>query len=270
MTAAVIAAAAEQALASAPTQRTVPFSVDGQRYIVKRMAAQSRSLLQTLLTRWLVKRVTGRPLPYRSLALRDATTGVDFEARRLRTLAAAGMKVPRIVHATKGWFVMEHCGPDVATLLEGWNCDTWRHELTLIARDLGAFHDAGQWHGGAQIKNVTLQNGSFSRIDFEETFGELVHLSVAQAVDLVVFLNSVSLAGPIDEAEARDLLPMLLQNYVAVNKRYASDVRDVVGRALPLLARLTNFAKPFRKYSRKSIRRAEILVDVLRDFQRTA
>lgn len=262
-----VGAAAEQALDAAPPRRTIAFVVDDKRYIVKRMAAQSRSFAQTVLTRWLVKRVTGQTLSYRSLALSDATTGIAYEAKRIRALAAAGVQVPRIVAEGPRHFVMEHCGPDVATLIETWDRDTWRRELIQVARDLGAFHSAGHWHGGAQIKNVTWRNGLLTRIDFEESFGEHMPLAVTQTIDLVTFLNSVSLAGPVHEAESRELLPVLLREYFLSNRQYATEVRHVLDRALPLLGRLLRVARLFRRWSRKSIRRVEILFDVLKDFQ---
>lgn len=252
--------AARTALA-ATAHRTTAFTHDGRRYVAKRLAAQPRRLLQTLFMRWLVKRVTGQPLPLRTLALSAAATSMDFEANRLQRLAAEGIRVPRLVFLGDGFFVLEHCGDVVATLLERWQADEWRPQLLALARELGAFHRAGQWHGGAQIKNLTLQDGVSTRIDFEENFGEFLPLPVTQATDLALFLNSISLAGPIDEAESRRLLPQLLGAYRTANPDPA--IGAVIDRSLPLLATLTRVARPFRRFSRKGIRRVEILVAVL-------
>jgi hypothetical protein len=113
----------------------------------------------------------------------------------LRALEQAGQRVPHLVHEGPDYLLLEHCGNTVANLLEDWTADTCRIEMENEARDLGAFHRAGQWHGASQIKNLTRHDGATWRIDFEEDFGELVPLPVVQALDIILFLNSVSLAG---------------------------------------------------------------------------
>ena len=253
-------AAAEAAFLNS-TSRTVVFVYDGNRYVAKRLAEKPRKLMQTLFMRWLVKRVTGQPLPMRTLALSEAAGSMDFEARRLQTLGAAGVRVPRVALVTPEYFVLDYCGTVVASLLENWLQDEWRSELLRLARELGEFHQAGHWHGGAQIKNITLQDGVSYRIDFEENFGEFLPLHAVQAADLVLFLNSISLAGPIVESEARQLMPKLLAAYFAAQPE--PEIRRIIQRTLPLLKRLARIAGLFQRWSKKGIRRVLILVDVL-------
>ena len=262
-----LVAAAEAALAARPTQRTVVVEHGGRRYVAKRLAEQSRHLWQTLFMRWLVKSVTGQPLPMRTLALSDAASSMDFEARRIDALAAAGARVPRIAYRCAGFLLLEHCGTVAAEHLEHWTAEQWRSELPRLAAELGEFHRAGLWHGGAQIKNITLDaEGIATRIDFEENFGEFLPLAVTQTVDLTLFLNSISLAGPIDEDESRRLLPRLLERYFATHSDEGGKaVRAVIASALTYLRRIARLAAPLRRYSKKGIRRIEILVDVLSD-----
>lgn len=253
-------AAAREALAG-QRGRTVVFEFEHRLYVIKRLAEKPRKLIQTLFMRWLVKRITGQPLPLATLALSAAASSMDFEARRLQALAAAGVRVPRVALLTPDFFVLEHRGTVVATLLENWTPATWRTEMPRLASELGEFHRAGHWHGGAQIKNITLQNDVSYRIDFEENFGEFLPLAVAQTADLMLFLNSISLAGPIVEGEARELLPQLLERYFAANPN--PEIRQVIQRALPLLKKLARFAGLFQRWSKKGIRRVLILVDVV-------
>ncbi|HJV93989.1 MAG TPA: hypothetical protein VJ572_10940 [Azonexus sp.] len=260
-------AAARAALATHHS-RALVFEHEGRRYVVKKLAEKPRKLLQTLFMRWLVKHITGQPLPLRTLALSEAAGSMDFEANRLQALAAAGVRVPRVALVTPEFFVLDYCGTVVATLLEDWNAATWRAELPRLAGELGEFHRAGHWHGGAQIKNITQADGRYYRIDFEENFGEFLPLAVAQTADLVLFLNSISLAGPIDESEARQLMPQLLDHYFAANP--APEIRRVIQRALPLLGRLARFAALFQRWSNKGIRRIVILVDLLKTVQSPA
>ncbi len=99
--------AARAALAT-DSSRTHVFEHDGRRYVVKRLAARSRRLIQTLFMRWLVKRLSGQRLPLETLALSGATSSMDFEATRLNDLAAAGIRVPRVALVTPDYFGLEH------------------------------------------------------------------------------------------------------------------------------------------------------------------
>ena len=253
--------AAARARLATHTSRALVFEHAGKRHVVKKLAAKPRRLIQTLFMRWAVKRLTGQPLPLRTLALSEAAGSMAFEANRLKALAAAGVRVPRVALLTPEFFVLDYCGTVVATLLEDWDAPTWRRELLQLATELGEFHRAGHWHGGAQIKNITLQDGLSYRIDFEENFGEFLPLAVTQTADLILFLNSISLAGPIDEAEARQLLPQLLIAYFAAHPN--PEIKRVITRAVPLLRRLAGLAGLFQRWSRKGIRRILIIVDVL-------
>jgi hypothetical protein len=263
---AALIATADAALA-ASTERVVPIEHLGVRYVVKRRADRPRRLSQALFLRWLVKRVTGQTLPMRTLLLSDAASGVAYEARRLAALAEAGEHVPRVVHQASDYLLMEHCGETLAALLERWPLDTARAEMTRLAAELGAFHRAGHWHGAAQIKNLTRRDGLTYRIDFEEDFGECGPLHATQALDLVLFLNSVSLAGPFVEAEARLLLPRLVGVYLASNPD--PQVRAVMVQAMPWGKALARLASPFRGLKttkgrpRKGAARVVILADSL-------
>ena len=257
--------AAQDALAQS-SARTLVFSHGGERYVAKREAQATRGALSALLARWLARRVTGASLPMGALKLSAAASGVGFEARRLQVLAAAGVRVPRLVHHGDGFLLMAHCGVTVASLLAGWDRDTWRRELAALAAELGAFHRAGQWHGGAQIKNLTRKEGQTWRIDFEESFGEHVPLPAAQAFDLVLFVNSISLRGPIDEEEARSLLPALLRAYFAANPD--PQVRAVFARALRWAKVAAALSAPFRKLNfggrqRNGSARLKLLADAI-------
>ena len=252
--------AATRAVLATDSSRTCIFEHEGRRYVVKRLAAKPRKLIQTLFMRWLVKRLTGQRLPLETLALSEATSSMDFEATRLKDLAAAGIRVPRVALVTAEFFVLEYCGEVVQAQLKSWTPETWRRELPRLATELGEFHRAGHWHGGAQIKNVTLQDGVSYRIDFEEDFGEIMTLEMTQAADLALFLNSIPLSGPIGESEARQLLPQLIDRYFAANPN--PEIMNLIRHGLPLLKRLAALARPFRRWSKRGIPRVLIMVDV--------
>lgn len=260
-----LVAAAEAAMA-ASSKRVLFIIHGGTCYVLKRAAHRPRSIGQSLLLRWLVKQVSGHRLPMHTLRLSQASFGVCFEAGRLAALARAGVRVPRVVHQGANFLLLEHCGTSMATLLQSWSADAWRHELARLAGQLGAFHRAGQWHGSAQIKNLTRQDNLDYRIDFEEEFGEWVPLATAQAVDLVLFLNSISLRAHVDESEARRLLPELLSIYFADNPD--PQVAAMLARAVPWATALTRLATHCMRLQlwglrHKGVARLVILVDVL-------
>jgi len=257
--------AAAAALA-ASTDRVVILSHRGQRYVAKRVAPRPRSRLQAMVVRTLVKWITGQSLPMETLRLAQAASSVGFEARRLRTLEQAGQRVPHLVHEGADYLLLEHCGNTVANLLEDWPMEACRAEFQTEARELGAFHRAGQWHGASQIKNLTRQNGQTWRIDFEENFGEQVPLPVAQALDVALFLNSVSLAGRLGEAESRQLLPQLLDGYLHENPD--PRVLEMLRRARPWVTRLAWLSAPMRRRTvrgrqRKGALRLALLAEAL-------
>lgn len=263
-----LVAAAEAALA-ASAERTVLVEHGGARYVAKRLAHRPRRRSQALLLRWLVERVTGERLPMRTLRLSEAAASVDYEAQRLAALERAGVAVPRVAHRGADYLLLAHCGTTLATRLETWTLAEAEAELPRLAGELGAFHRAGHWHGAAQVKNLTRRDGSSTtwRIDFEEDFGDLVPLPAAQALDLVLFLNSLSLAGPleVDAATAR-LLPALIAAYFAANPD--AQVRAVLQRALPWVVALGRVASPFRRLRwsgrrRKGAARVALLAEAL-------
>lgn len=260
-----LAEAVDHALATS-AQRTLLLQYAGQSYVIKRTASSPRNLVQSLALRWLAKRLTGQVLPLQTLRLSHGVRGVGGEARRLAAMAQAGVRVPRILDQGAGHLLLEHCGTTVAALLLGWDAAVWRCELPRLARELAAFHRAGHWHGAAQIKNLTRREGLDFRIDFEEDFGEWLPLAAAQAFDLALFLNSISLRGPIDEIEARALLPALLDAYLVENPD--PKLTEVLWRALGWVAapaRLASRCLRLRLWGRRrnGANRLLILTDVI-------
>ena len=229
-------------------------------YVAKRLAGREpgrlRGAWQNLLLGLAARHLAGAPL--RAPAL---PPGRDYELRRLQFLAAAGQPVPPVLAWDKELMVLAHAGRDGFEAMRRLPRVERARFLERLAAELGDFHAAGHWHGGAQIKNVLLQAERTLRIDFEEAALERLPLALAQAYDLILFLNIIPLAGPLDEAESRELLPRLLATYFTHQPDRA--VRQCLERILPWARRLRRLARPFRRLSRKSIRRAEILIDCL-------
>lgn len=117
---------------------------------------------------------------------------VRHEALRLRKLREHGVRVPHVYLVTDDHIILEHCGETVEALLKATPPDEQRTRLLwAIVDDLIEFHRAGHWHGGAQIRNLTLKEDSIYRIDFEEQIGAALPLSFAQAFDVLLTFNSM-------------------------------------------------------------------------------
>ncbi len=245
-------------------KRRLPnFEFLGKRYFAKRLMFQKHQAWKVHFVRFCVKRFFKQPLPDSLLTKRDFIFPPNYEVLRLKAMQNASVLVPQIPLETADFFVLEAVGNTVANLLETWNKSIWLPEMQRLAQELGQFHAHNLWHGGAQIRNLTLHEAKTYRIDFEECFGDYLPLPFTQAIDLLLFLNSISLAASIDEQESRQLLPQLLSVYFAAHPKNA-EIKQVLRRLLPLLGLISFVATPFLRFSKKGIRRILILRDVLK------
>ncbi|HYG46289.1 MAG TPA: hypothetical protein VEA17_25455 [Bordetella sp.] len=148
--------------------------------------------------------------PRPSVLLRN---GLAYEAGRLRRLRQAGCRVPQVWWEEPGLLVLEHVGDDLAGLVR--HADPaqrvrWVHAL---AADLAAFHARGHWHGGAQIRNITLRDGELWRIDFEENVGGALSLPLAQAYDLFQLVSSLMALRKLQDDNLPGLGKLMLDVY---------------------------------------------------------
>lgn len=142
------------------------------------------------------------------------------EARRLVCLKAAGSAVPSIWHQEPDLLVLEYVGQDMPYLIR---IATPEGRLTLMskaAQALAHFHLAGFVHGGAQLRNLMIHDdGSPTRIDFEENIGEALSLPLAQTYDVFQMLSSMAgLRGhEFSPTERQALCNQLLAVYLRAN-----------------------------------------------------
>ena len=153
-----------------------------------------------------------------------------YEAQRLAHLQAQGIAVPRVILQHDDYIVMEHAGSSVEALLSH-----TQHRNTLlipIMQSLVDLHEAGQWHGGAQIRNLILKDQHLVRIDFEEKTGDVLPLHLAQAYDLLLCFNSLTKYLAFDIELGEQLLSHYLQ------QRPQPALHQTLHRVLTLLLRL--------------------------------
>lgn len=252
-----LVALVEAALVAHPQERILRLKHGGRDLVVKRASDQTRPAWVT----WLAARIAGslspQPLPAHSLALSDQGGLIRIESRRLRTLHAAGVRVPQVLGEGPGWLALEAVGDTLEHAREKFPRPEWDDWLLRAAADLGAFHAAGHWHGGSQAKNLMLWQGALYRIDFEEDLGEHLPLAVAQTLDLVLLINSCLLLDERGEAAWVEMGRAMLERYFQAHA--GLEVRQCLGRAMAWLRLLTFLARPWRQRRGRSLRRIFLL-----------
>lgn len=193
--------------------------------------------------------------------------GLEYEAQRLRRLLQTGCRVPEVWWQEPGTVVLEYVGESLPPLLR--QADTAeRLRLTrMLAADLAAFHVRGLWHGGAQVRNVTMRDGLLWRIDFEENIGGALSLPLAQAYDLYQTLNSVIALGRIPDADRPVMGKLILETYFDVNPDPA--VRAALNRLARIICGLARVLQPLAgKIPGSDVRAFFRVADTLRSFLR--
>lgn len=173
--------------------------------------------------------------------------GLAHEARRLAQLLQAGCRVPEVWWQEEGVLVLEYVGDDLADLIRNEDSTSRLWLTRAAAADLAAFHARGLWHGGAQIRNVTLQDGEIWRIDFEENIGATLSRPLAQAYDLFQMLASLVSLRKLGDGDGRALGKLALEVYLEnnpdpeVKARLTRLARVLCGIAMPLRPVLSRF-----------------------------
>ncbi len=173
--------------------------------------------------------------------------GLAHEARRLAQLLEAGCRVPELWWREQNLLVLEFVGNDLADLIRNEDSTSRLWLARAAAADLAAFHARGMWHGGAQIRNLTLRDGEIWRIDFEENIGATLSRPLAQAYDLFQMIASLVSLRKLDAGDARALGKLALGVYLGSNPdpevraRLKRLARVLCGIAMPLRPILSRF-----------------------------
>ena len=162
---------------------------------------------------WLV--MSERPSPQRLLK-----NTLQDEAHRLARFKAAGSAVPSVWYQAPDLLVLEYVGQDMPYLIRIASPEGRLALMRTAAQELAHFHRAGFVHGGAQLRNLMMQeDGTATRIDFEENVGEALSLPLAQAYDVFQLVSSMAgLRGhEFSPTERQALCHQLLAEYLKAN-----------------------------------------------------
>lgn len=170
--------------------RTEVFDTKDGRVIVKgQRPARNQALLK--MYNGLVSMLGARGL--RAVHSSGGAAAQAVEVRRLRELAAAGVRVPEVLHVDDEFFAMEFLpGMNLAQLLEGRAHDpeatliAWRRGLELLQ----SIHRQGQYLSQASARNLMATADGLVPIDLEEDPLVCMSLAQAQARDWLLYLQS--------------------------------------------------------------------------------
>ena len=195
----------------------------GHSCVVKRYRAKWFSPLiaglkfaKVVVLSWLCWLLMGeRPLPQRLLK-----NNLQDEAQRLARLKDAGSSVPKVWYHAPEILVLEYVGQDMPYLIRMATPEGRLGLMSRAAQELANFHRAGFVHGGAQLRNLMVSDdGTATRIDFEENIGEALSLPLAQAYDVFQMVSSMAgLRGhEFSLNERQTLCHQLLAAYLGAN-----------------------------------------------------
>lgn len=168
--------------------------------------------------------------------------GLEHEAQRLRQLSQAGCRVPEVWWQERGLLVLEFVGDDLADLIRNETPPSRLRLTRAVAADLAAFHARGLWHGGAQIRNITLRGGELWRIDFEENIGSTLSRPLAQAYDLFQMLASLVSLRALSDDVGRALGKLALEVYFECNPDL--EIKARLRRLTRVLACIATLLRP--------------------------
>lgn len=122
-----------------------------------------------------------------------ADTAMTRELARLRALQKRGACVPEIMHIGADYFVLADAGPSLQDgMREAEDEKAQRAIVSQAVSALTQLHEAGGWHGAAEIKNMLAGAQGVVFIDLEKALPTALPLACRQAVDLWFLCFSVA------------------------------------------------------------------------------
>lgn len=140
---------------------------------------------------WLLARFMGVPVPWQAVHQRDGRALLAYEHHRLLALGAAGEAVPPVLAFDGHSLVTSDIGTNLDMVIKRMDPAERLPLMCAASEDLARFHARGQWHGGAQARNLTWNGHRFARLDFEEPLHPAMPLDLVQLYDALQLVMSL-------------------------------------------------------------------------------
>jgi tRNA A-37 threonylcarbamoyl transferase component Bud32 len=192
---------------------------------------------------YLFAHLVGVPVPWRAVRQTDGKALLAHEHERLLALAAAGEHVPVVLAFDGDAMVTGDVGTTLEHLLHRIPEADRLPLMCAASADLAGFHARGQWHGGAQARNLTWDGRRFARIDFEERLYPGLPLETVQRYDaLQLVLSLARFLEPLGPAAVQDVLNAYRDAW-ALARPEATRAQSLQAFLQPLLPRLRRIAR---------------------------
>jgi len=159
--------------------------IEGQWYVVKWMQRKPWAVVRSCLAALACRMAFGERVTPSTLR----TRGIQTEAQRLRALHADGRRVPKVLLQHEEYLVLSAVGTSLDRIIPQLLAREKIDLFEQVADDLADWHNHGHWHGGAQLRNVTLHQNELYRIDFEEPHGHVLSPATTRVYDMLLFFG---------------------------------------------------------------------------------
>lgn len=220
------------------SDRTQLVELDGAPIIVKRLEAPLQHWGYPVLNT--LARLLGQPM-LRAVPAPGGSTAQAIEVARLRSLAAAGVSVPEVLHVTPEWFALSFLGTTSVDQLLRQQVEHaqqhWESGLQAILN----LHRQGQTASQCFARNMISHEGEISFIDFEDDPEKVMPLAAAQARDWLLYLHSTAYILPMQKQE----IAQVFFGYVQQDDPAVQGEIKRAARAFSWLRILPNKRKPW-------------------------
>jgi tRNA A-37 threonylcarbamoyl transferase component Bud32 len=161
----------------------------GRRIWIKRTAGIATWLgtLQAVIFIACARLLSAELTPSREIARLKGSV----EAGRLLRYRRLGLAVPKVLGVAPAVIAIEDAGVPIRSELDRIDDPQLREQLvTEVMDDLIDIHRNGEWHGDAQLRNVTRHRERVHRIDFEQPYGGVLPTALLQVCDVYMLLSS--------------------------------------------------------------------------------
>lgn len=118
---------------------------------------------------------------------------LEHETAKLELFRNNGINAPKVVYKCDEFFILEDVGETLNTLTRNRAISEEKmyYYVDKLLEELSKIHNNNLFHGGAQTRNFTYQDGKVYAIDLEESFDKSIDTKVLQFRDVLLLLLSL-------------------------------------------------------------------------------
>jgi len=126
--------------------------------------------------------------------VKSAQEAIEYETNKIEYFKTLGVNTPVVLYKDSELFVLEDCGKNVNSYIRKRDITQEKiyYYINKILEALSKIHNSGNFHGGAQARNFTYNEGVVYAIDLEDSFSKDIEIETLQFRDLVLFLISLT------------------------------------------------------------------------------